>query len=107
MNNTTIIISIIIMAVITYATRVIPLVLCRKKIKNKYLRSFLLYMPFGVLSAMIFPAILYSTDLLLSAIVGMAVALVLSFFNKGLLPVAFFSCLSVFATEQLVKLIIK
>ena len=105
MSTRYLIISIAIMAVVTYATRVIPLILCRSKIKNKYIKSFLLYMPFGVLAAMIFPAILYSTATLSSAIVGMCVALLLSYMKKGLLPVALFSCLSVFITEMIIKYI--
>ena len=105
MSTRYLIISIAIMAVVTYATRVIPLILCRSKIKNKYIKSFLLYMPFGVLAAMIFPAIIYSTATLASAIVGMCVALLLSYMKKGLLPVALFSCLSVFITEMIIKYI--
>ena len=97
------IIAIAIMAVVTYATRVLPLILCRGKIKNKYIKSFLLYMPYGVLAAMIFPAILYSTATLVSAIVGMCVALILSYMKKGLLPVALFSCLSVLIIEMIIE----
>ena len=99
------IISIAIMAGVTYATRVIPLILFRSKIKNKYIKSFLLYMPYGVLAAMIFPEILYSTASLVSAIVGMCVAFLLAYFKKGLLPVAIFSCLSVFVAETIMRYI--
>lgn len=103
MTDKTILISIIIMALVTYATRVLPLVVFKKKIKNRYIKSFLLYMPYGVLAAMVFPAVIYSTSMLTSAIVGTVVALVLSFMKKGLLPVSFFSCVSVFLTELIMK----
>lgn len=105
MTDITILISIVIMAVVTYATRVLPLVIFKKKIKNRYIKSFLLYMPYGVLAAMVFPAVIYSTSFIISAIVGMIVALLLAFFQKGLLPVAFFSCLSVMITELLIKIL--
>ena len=45
----------------TYIIRILPLTLIRKKIKNKFIRSFLHYMPYVTLSVMTFPAILYAT----------------------------------------------
>ena len=44
----------IVMAVVTYLIRMIPLALIRKKIKNKFILSFLYYVPYAVLSAMVF-----------------------------------------------------
>ncbi len=94
-------IGILVMAVTTYLPRVLPLAIFRKKIRNRYLRSFLTYMPYGILAAMIFPAILYSTGSQLSAVCGLVVALVLSYFKKGLLPVALAATATVFLVEQL------
>ena len=51
----------LVMAGVTYLIRDLPLVLVRKKIKNRFLQSFLYYIPYTVLSAMTFPAILYAT----------------------------------------------
>lgn len=62
MDNLKILIYIAVMAVPTYLIRMIPLTIIRKKIKNRFLLSFLFYMPYAVLGAMIFPAILYSTS---------------------------------------------
>ena len=59
-----------VMAGITYLIRAVPLVLCRGEIKNKYLKSFLAYVPYAVLGAMTFPEILYSTGNLTSGIAG-------------------------------------
>ena len=56
-----IIIAIIIMAVVTYIIRVLPLAVFRKPIKNKFIRSFLYYVPYVTLSVMTFPAILNAT----------------------------------------------
>ena len=94
-------IGILVMAVTTYLPRVLPLAIFRKKIRNRYLRSFLTYMPYGILAAMIFPAILYSTGSQLSAVCGLVVALVLSYFKNGLLPVALAATATVFLVEQL------
>lgn len=85
-----------VMAGVTYAIRAIPLVLCKKEIKNCFLRSFLAYVPYAVLGAMTFPAILYSTDGYLAAVAGTVVALILAFFRKGLLSVAVGACIAAY-----------
>ena len=77
----------------------LPLAVIKSKITNRFLQSFLLYMPYGVLSAMIFPAILYSTSSMISAAIATAVALVLSYRKKGLLTVAICAVLVVLVTE--------
>lgn len=87
-----------VMAVSTYLVRVVPFTVLRKKISNRFIRSFLAYVPYAVLSAMTVPAIFYSTDSLISATAGFLVALVLSLFERSLITVAFFSCLAVFLT---------
>ena len=70
-------------------------------IKNKYVRSFLYYLPYSVLAVMVFPTILFCTSSIVSGIVGTAVAMILSFFRKGLLPVSLASIAAVFLTEFL------
>ena len=77
-----------IMAGITYLIRVTPMAVFRRKITNRFVRSFLNYVPYAVLSAMTFPAILYSTGTVASAAAGSFAALILAFWNKGLLTVA-------------------
>ena len=100
MNVTCIIVCITLMALVTYIPRVLPLVLFRKKLDDGFLKSFLKYMPYGVLAAMVFPGIFYSTSSPVSAIVGTVVALVMSFFKMDLLPVAVCAVLCVFLTEM-------
>ena len=90
---------------VTYLIRMLPLVFCRKEIKNKYVKSFLYYIPYTVLTAMTFPAIFYSTGSSLSAIIGTLVAVVLAYFRRGLLTVAIGATLSVFAVEGIMMLI--
>ena len=53
---------------------------------------------------MTFPAIFYSTDYLVSAIVGTVVACILAYFGKSLLTVSVFSCVAVFITELIIPL---
>ncbi len=94
-----------IMAGVTYLVRMLPFVLVRGKIKSKFIRSFLYYVPYSVLSVMTIPAIFYSTGNMLSAIVGTAVAIVLSYFNRSLLTVAASASGAVLAIELIIMLI--
>lgn len=87
------------MAGVTYLIRMLPLVLVKKKIKNRFVLSFLYYVPYAVLSAMTVPAIFFATQNIISATAGFVVAIILSFRNKSLLSVAAFACFAVFVCE--------
>jgi branched-subunit amino acid transport protein len=92
------------MAVVTYLLRLLPLLFVRHKINSRFIRSFLYYVPYSVLTVMTIPDIFYSTSSPVSATVGFATALVLAFFDKGLLKVAAISCAAVLAAELLMIL---
>ena len=66
------------MAIVTYIPRMLPLTFMRRKIQNRFIRSFLYYVPYAVLAAMTLPGILYSTANVVSAITGMAAAIFLA-----------------------------
>lgn len=99
MNNISVYIYILVMAVVTYLIRALPLTLIRKKITNRFLRSFLHYVPYATLSAMTIPAIFYSTSSKASALPGLCTALFLAYKNKSLLNVAITACAVVFLTK--------
>ena len=82
------------MTVTTYLVRMIPFTLFRKKLTNPKVKAFFDYIPYTVLSAMTFPAILYSTGSVITAVCGLAVALALSFMEKSLLVVAIGTCIA-------------
>lgn len=82
----------VIMAGVTYLIRALPFALCREKVKNKFVKSFLAYVPYAVLSAMTFPAIIYSTGDMKSGIAGTVTGLVLAYRRKSLLMVAVAAC---------------
>ena len=86
---------------VTYLVRAIPLVLVRGKIKNRFVLSFLHYIPYAVLSVMTVPAIFYATGDRLSATAGFVVAVLLSLWNRSLLTVAAAACGSVLAVQLL------
>lgn len=89
---------ILVMAGVTYLIRMLPFTLFRKKIKSKFFKSVLYYIPYAVLSAMTFPAIFYSTDSVVSAAVGTVIAVVLAYFKVPLVVVALAACAGAFVT---------
>ena len=95
-----------VMALVTYLIRVIPLTVFRKKIENRYIRSFLYYVPYTCLTAMTFPAILYATASVISALAGVAAAAGFAFRDRSLVMVAAAACLAVFVTEQILLLVL-
>ena len=88
---------------VTYLVRMLPLVLIKKEIKNRFILSFLHYIPYAVLAVMTVPAIFNSTDHLLSAIAGCGIAIILAYFGKSLTNVALLASAGVLITELIMK----
>ena len=95
----------LILAGSTYLIRAIPFALMQKKVTNKYVRSFLHYIPYAVLSAMTLPAALYATGNIISGAAGLIVGGFFAYKGKGLTLVAVISCMSAFIIELLILLI--
>lgn len=85
-----------VMAVVTYLIRMIPFTFFNKKIKSRFFRSFLYYIPYAVLSAMTLPAIFYCTGDMTTAAVGTAAAVILAYFNAPLIVVALAAALAAY-----------
>lgn len=98
----TMFIYIAVMAGVTYLIRMIPFTLFRKKIKSRFIQSVLYYIPYAVLSAMTFPAIFYSTDNTVTAVVGTIVAVILAYFKLPLTVVALAACVSALVSSFIV-----
>ena len=77
-----------VMAVITYLIRVLPITVLRKEITSQWLTSFLYYVPYAVLAALTFPAIFTATGNVVTSTAGTLVALILAYFDTGLVIVA-------------------
>lgn len=90
-----------VMAGVTYLIRLLPMLFIRKRITNRFVRSFLYYVPYSVLSVMTVPAIFYSTGSVISAAVGCVVAVSLSLWRRSLITVAAGASLAVLATEMI------
>ncbi len=104
MNNW---IYILCMAAVTFLIRVIPLTLIRKPIKNTFLRSFLYYVPYVTLAAMTFPAIIDATVYPIAGIAAFLVAILLAYFGRGLFTVSVSACVTVFAIERVLDIVMK
>ncbi len=91
-----------ILAGTTYLVRAIPFVAIKNKIENKYVQSFLYYIPYAVLSAMTIPAVFYSTDIRLGAVAGAVVAVIFALKKKSLTVVAVAACVMVYVVEYLI-----
>lgn len=89
----------LIMASVTYAIRVLPLTLIRKQIKNKFLKSFLYYVPYVTLSVMTFPAITNATQTPAAGIAALLLGIVAAWLGAGLFPVSLLCCVTVFVLE--------
>ncbi len=90
---------ILVMAAVTYLVRVLPLTLIRGEIKNRFIRSFLYYVPYVTLSVMTFPAILDATQSPYSAALALVVGIVLAWKGASLFLVSVLGCAAVFIVE--------
>lgn len=78
---------ILLMALVTYLIRVIPLTLLKKPIENRFLRSFLYYVPYITLAAMTFPAITEVSGRPIYGVMAFIVGLILAWYSGNLFVV--------------------
>lgn len=90
---------------VTYLVRAVPLILVKGKITNRFVLSFLHYIPYAVLSVMTIPAIFYATEEPASAIAGFVVAVLLAWKEKTLVQVAAAACGAVFVAQLILPML--
>lgn len=101
MNDTMkILLYILIMILTTNGIRVLPLTLIRKPIKNRFVKSFLYYVPYVTLAVMTFPAIMEATGNPIAGICALFGGMLAAYFGLGLFPVSIICCLIVFLLEM-------
>ncbi len=88
-----------VMSLVSLAVRVLPLTLIRGQIKNRFLRSFLYYVPYVTLAVMTFPAIVEATQSPVAGALALVVGGVLAWAGAGLFPVSAACCVVVFVAE--------
>ncbi len=102
MDKHSIIISILLAIITTNMIRVVPVLLIKGPISNRFLRSFLYYVPYVTLAVMTFPSIVETTLSPLSGAVAMAVGTIAAWRRMGLFPVAAICCAIVYLMDSLI-----
>ena len=105
MNNSVFFIYLLIVALTTYLIRAIPFSLITKKVTNKYVKSFLYYIPYTVLAAMTIPAALYVTGSIYSSLAGLLVALIVAIKKSNLTLVAVAAVLGSLVVEIIMMVV--
>lgn len=90
---------ILVSAGVSYIIRATPLVLIRREITNRTLRSFLYYVPYVTLAVMTFPAIVEATQSPVAGALALAAGIVLAWRGASLFMVAVACCLVVLGAE--------
>ena len=93
------------MAGVTYIIRMIPMVFFKGEIKSRFIKSFLYYVPYAVLTAMTFPSVFFVTGNVYSSLIGTCVAFIGASSKKSLVVVAIMSIISILAFELITILI--
>ena len=94
------------MAGVTYLIRLLPILFIKRKIKSRFIRSFLYYVPYTVLTVMAFPTVLSCTGNYVSSIAATVVCMILAYFGRGMITVALGGALSVIITECIMRYLI-
>ncbi|MBQ8946619.1 MAG: AzlD domain-containing protein [Lachnospiraceae bacterium] len=89
----------IIMISVIFLVRVLPVTLIRRKIDNRFIQSFLYYVPYVTLAVMTFPAIMEATSVPAAGAVALVLSIIAAWFGLGLFPVSIICCVSVFILE--------
>ncbi|MGP1588115.1 MAG: AzlD domain-containing protein [Treponemataceae bacterium] len=93
----------LIAAITIYIIRMLPLTIIQKEIKNKFVRSFLYYVPYVTLSVMTFPSIIYATNSIYSGAAALIAGIIIAFVDGNLFRVTIGCCASVFITELIIR----
>ena len=90
---------ILVCAGVSLLIRELPLTLIRKPIKNRFLRSFLYYVPDVTLAVMTFPAILHATSSPVAGLAALVLGIAAAWFGANLFQVAVGCCAIVLILE--------
>ena len=104
MCKDSIIICILLAIITTNLIRVVPMLLIKGQISNRFLRSFLYYVPYVTLAVMTFPSMIQTTVSPLSGTVALIVGIIAAWRRMGLFPVAAICCAIVYLMDSLMTL---
>ena len=89
----------IVMSAVTIAIRILPITLLRRQIENRFLKSFLYYVPYVTLAVMTFPSIVDATQIPQAGTAALLIGIALAWFGASLFQVSACCCIVVFAVE--------
>ena len=95
------IVYILVTALVTNLLRVIPTLILRKPITNRFLKSFLYYVPYVTLAVMTVPAIIEATSNPLAGAIALLGGILAAWLGLGLFPVAAICCALVFLVQMI------
>ena len=90
----------LVMSVVSFIIRVLPVTLIRRQIKNRFIRSLLYYLPYATLAVMTFPDIVHATQTPASGLLALLVGTVMAWFGASLFKVSAICCVAVFVAER-------
>ena len=96
MEKHSIIIYLLIAIVVTNLIRVVPMALIKGPIKNRFVRSFLYYVPYVTLAVMTFPDMILATPTPLPGAMALLAGVIAAWYGLGLFPVAAICCAIVY-----------
>ena len=92
----------IVMSAVTLAIRILPITLLRRQIENRFLKSFLYYVPYVTLAVMTFPSIVEATQVPEAGALALVIGIAMAWFGASLFQVSAFCCVVVFAVEYFI-----
>jgi len=75
-------------AAVSFLVRALPITVFRKPVRNRFIQSFLYYMPYVTLSVMTFPAILHGTESLYGGLAALIAGVIAAWLGRSLLETA-------------------
>ena len=87
------------MWLLTAIIRILPLLILRRPIRNRFLRSFFYYVPYVTLAVMTFPAIVNATASPMAGAVALIVGIVLAWIGANMITVSAACCVVVLILE--------
>ena len=87
---------------LTAIIRILPLLILRRPLKNRFLRSFFYYVPYVTLAVMTFPAIVNATASPLAGAVALVAGIILAWIGANMITVSAACCVVVLILELFV-----
>ena len=84
---------------LTAIIRILPLLILRRPLKNRFLRSFFYYVPYVTLAVMTFPAIVNATASPLAGAVALVAGIILAWIGANMITVSAACCVVVLVLE--------